>query len=94
MREPLARTDTPIPAPVLHEAAEWLLRFREGDLDAKERAAWQRWLSSNDMHARAWQRAERLTGLLDDVPGAVWVAALSCWLREMTVLFWFICNSR
>ena len=76
MREPLARTDTPIPAPVLHEAAEWLLRFREGDLDAKERAAWQRWLSSNDMHARAWQRAERLTGLLDDVPGAVGSAPL------------------
>lgn len=76
MREPLARTDTPIPGPVLHEAAEWLLRFREGDLDAKERAAWQRWLSSNDMHARAWQRAERLTGLLDDVPGAVGSAPL------------------
>lgn len=76
MREPLAMTDTPIPAPVLHEAAEWLLRFREGDLDAKERAAWQRWLSSNDMHARAWQRAERLTGLLDDVPGTVGSAPL------------------
>lgn len=76
MQEPLARIDVPIPAPVLHEAAEWLLRFREGELDARERAAWQRWLSSNDLHRRAWQRAERLTGLLDDVPGAVGSAPL------------------
>ncbi|MGE8226975.1 MAG: FecR domain-containing protein [Stenotrophomonas sp.] len=76
MQDAAPRADTPIPAPVLREAAEWLLRFREGELDARERAAWQRWLASNDTHARAWHRAERLAGLLDDVPGAVGSAPL------------------
>jgi len=63
--------ETSIPLPVLHQAAEWLLRLREGDMDTTERSAWQHWLAASELHARAWSRAERLAGLLDDVPGVV-----------------------
>lgn len=76
MAAPMPRTESPIPQPVLHEAAEWLLRLREGNLDARERNAWQQWLTTSDVHVRAWQRAERLASLLDEVPPAVGAAPL------------------
>lgn len=76
MREHPASSEAPIPLPVLHEAAEWLLRIREGALDEGEQRAWQHWLDASDTHARAWHRAERLAGLLDEVPEAVGSAPL------------------
>lgn len=83
VREPLATGESPIPLPVLQEAAEWLLRFREGDLDEGERLAWRDWLAASDIHARAWGRAERLAGLLEDVPAPVGSAPLRQARRSM-----------
>lgn len=57
-----------ISSEALDEAADWLLRLRDGDADP---TAFERWRASNPEHARAWARAEILLGKLGAVPPAL-----------------------
>ncbi|HCV96369.1 MAG TPA: hypothetical protein DGV23_06395, partial [Stenotrophomonas sp.] len=59
----------PLPDGVLEQAADWLLRLHEDD-GPVTRAACASWCAQHPDHARAWQRAERLRGLVAQVPGA------------------------
>lgn len=67
----ISPTNAPIRPEVLHQAAEWLIRLQDEPVNEADRNAWRRWLSTSDEHGRAWQRAEQLTRLLDEVPEAV-----------------------
>lgn len=58
----------PLPASVLEQAADWLLRLHDSDNPAT-RAACEHWCAQHPDHALAWQRAQRLQGLLAQVPG-------------------------
>jgi transmembrane sensor len=53
-------SQTEIDQNVAEEAAQWLLRFQEGNLDKGAEAAFETWLNRSAMHIEAWQRAERL----------------------------------
>lgn len=57
-----------ISSEALDEAADWLLRLRDGDADP---SAFEQWRASNPEHARAWARAEMLLGKLTAVPPAL-----------------------
>ncbi len=59
----------PLPDGVLEQAADWLLRLHEDD-GPVTRAACAAWCAQHPDNARAWQRAERLRGLVAQVPGA------------------------
>lgn len=72
----LPASDAPIRTAILHEAAEWLVRLHDEDTADADRQAWRQWLARSDEHARAWQRAERLTALVGDVPGSIGAAPL------------------
>lgn len=43
---------------LLGEAADWVLRLREGALDASEQRAFDQWQARSAAHREAWQRAE------------------------------------
>lgn len=60
-------------AEALDEAADWLLRLRDGEAD---QAAFEQWRTSSPEHARAWARAEMLLGKLTAVPPALALPAL------------------
>lgn len=59
--------DAPIPAAVLEQAAEWLLRLHEDPAPPLEHACAQ-WRAQHPDHARAWQRAQHLQALIAQVP--------------------------
>ena len=65
---PSVTPSTPLSAQALDEAADWLLRLRDGDADP---TAFEQWRASGPEHARAWARAERLLGKLGTVPPAL-----------------------
>ncbi|HCN46040.1 MAG TPA: histidine kinase, partial [Pseudomonas sp.] len=54
---PDSRTPDPI---ALEEAADWLIRLGEAELDQHERAQWERWKDSSPERQQAWARAQRL----------------------------------
>lgn len=68
-----ASTSAPLSAAALDEAADWLLRLRDGEAD---HAAFEQWRASRPEHARAWARAEMLLGKLGAVPPAIALPAL------------------
>lgn len=53
---------------ILKEAAQWLTRFQNNEIDDGARREWQRWKSSSIQHDQAWEKAERLLGMLRTVP--------------------------
>jgi len=53
---------------VLEEAAGWLVRVREGALDAAESQALTQWLEVSEQHRRAWALAQEMAGRFDKVP--------------------------
>jgi len=58
--------------PIEHEAAEWVVRHRQGQLSAREQKAFQRWLTADPLHAAAAERADRAwqaTAQLKRLPG-------------------------
>lgn len=65
------RPEPAIPARVLDAAADWLLRLHEAPHDGDARAACLHWCAQHPDHARAWQRAQRLQTLLQQVPPAL-----------------------
>lgn len=62
-----AAADSALPAAVLEQAAEWLLRLHDDD-STRTRAACAQWCAEHPDHARAWQRAQRLQALVAQVP--------------------------
>ncbi|MBW7902460.1 MAG: FecR domain-containing protein [Rhodocyclaceae bacterium] len=62
-----------ISSEALDEAADWLLRLRDGEAD---RQSFEQWRSSSPEHARAWARAEMLLGKIAAVPPALALPAL------------------
>ncbi|QNN76791.1 FecR domain-containing protein [Pseudoxanthomonas mexicana] len=64
-------TDEPLDPLVLDQAVNWLLRLNSGSATDAERAALARWRDSDPEHARAWERAEKLRKLLDQIPPAL-----------------------
>lgn len=53
------------------DAAQWLVRLRNGALSAAEQQAFDAWRSSHPDHAEAWRRAELLCQTLAVVPPAL-----------------------
>ncbi|MEE1923668.1 FecR domain-containing protein [Pseudomonas sp. 148P] len=60
----------------LEEAAEWLVRWSEGELDASEQAAWERWKGSSPQREQAWARAQLLQSRMGGLPPALALAVL------------------
>lgn len=56
---------------MLEEAAGWLVRVREGALDAAESQALAQWIDTSEQHRRAWTLAQEMAGRLDKVPAAL-----------------------
>ena len=53
------------------DAAQWLVRLRDGALSAAEQQAFERWRDSHPDHLEAWRRAELLCQTLAVVPPAL-----------------------
>lgn len=62
-----AAAETPLPAAVLEQAADWLLRLHDDD-SASTHEACTRWCGLHPDHARAWQRVQRLQALVAQLP--------------------------
>ena len=60
----------------LEEAAEWLVRWSEGELDACARAEWQRWQASSPERSAAWARAQLLQSRMGGLPQALALSVL------------------
>ncbi|MEE1867553.1 MULTISPECIES: FecR family protein [Pseudomonas] len=45
--------------PIEHEAADWVVRHRQGQLSSRELKAYRRWLAADPLHAAAAQRVDR-----------------------------------
>ncbi|WP_236236086.1 FecR domain-containing protein [Pseudomonas faucium] len=60
----------------LEEAAEWLVRWSEGELDACARAEWQRWQDSSPERSAAWARAQLLQSRMGGLPQALALSVL------------------
>lgn len=65
------RPETTLPPHVLEAAAEWMLRLHDAPDDAAAQDACQHWCAQHPDHARAWQRAQQLQTLLQQVPPAL-----------------------
>lgn len=61
----------PLSSASLEAAADWLLQLHEAPDDAHVQAACLRWCALHPDHARAWQRAQQLQALLQQVPPAL-----------------------
>ncbi|KJZ66022.1 FecR domain-containing protein [Pseudomonas fluorescens] len=70
------RSDAQIDPQVLDEAAEWLMRLSEGDLDETQRAEWECWRVSSPERHRAWGRAQLLQSKLGGLPPSLAMSAL------------------
>ena len=62
---------TPLPSATLEAAADWLLQLHGAPDDTRVLMACQRWCELHPDHARAWQRAQQLQALLQQVPPAL-----------------------
>lgn len=69
-------TGQPLSRAVARSAAEWLALLHSGTASPAELAACRHWRSAAPEHELAWQRAERLAGMLGAVPGRTGVAIL------------------
>lgn len=65
------------PAPhALEEAAEWLVRWSERELDDNERAEWEQWKTSSPERQQAWARAQMLQSRMGGLPQALALSVL------------------
>ncbi|MCK9801107.1 histidine kinase [Pseudomonas chlororaphis] len=71
-----AQPTVPLAEQALDEAADWLLRFSEGDVSADEHEQWQHWRGSSPERQQAWERAQVLLGKLGGLPPALAMSAL------------------
>lgn len=70
---PDSRTPDPI---ALEEAADWLIRLGEAELDQHERAQWERWKDSSPERQQAWARAQRLQSKMGGLPASLALSVL------------------
>ena len=61
----------PIDPRIIREAAHWLMRLHESDMDDVERQAWHRWRAQSAEHQRAWERADAFSRKFDGIPAAL-----------------------
>lgn len=59
---------SPIASRILGEAADWLVRLREGGLSPQEQQHFLQWQQRSQQHAAAWQRAQHILNDFDHVP--------------------------
>lgn len=71
-----AQSTVPLAEQALDEAADWLLRFSEGDVSTAEHEQWQHWRGSSPERQQAWERAQVLLGKLGGLPPALAMSAL------------------
>lgn len=57
-----------IPADVLSEAAEWLMRLTDHPVSDADKQACARWCAQNEDNRMAWERAQRLLGQFEQLP--------------------------
>ncbi|WP_420177610.1 FecR domain-containing protein [Kerstersia gyiorum] len=57
-----------IPGDVLGEAADWLMRMQEGDLNSQEVRRFKAWCERSRQHAEAWRRVQVVLGTFEQVP--------------------------
>ncbi|MBC3302970.1 FecR domain-containing protein [Pseudomonas sp. SWRI18] len=60
----------------LEEAADWLIRMTEGELNETERGEWECWRLSTPERGRAWARAQLLQTKLGGLPPSLAMSAL------------------
>ncbi len=60
----------------LEEAADWLIRLSEGELNDREHAEWEHWQASTPERSRAWARARLLQSKLGGLPPSLAMSAL------------------
>ncbi|MCE0460809.1 FecR domain-containing protein [Pseudomonas uvaldensis] len=72
----LRRDSHTLDSHILNEAADWLMRLSEGNVNDAERHAWERWRASSPAHSEAWARAELLLSKLQSLPPALAMPAL------------------
>lgn len=72
----LRRDSHTLDSRILNEAADWLMRLSEGNVNDAERHAWERWRASSPAHSEAWARAELLLSKLQSLPPALAMPAL------------------
>ncbi|QIL80545.1 DUF4880 domain-containing protein [Diaphorobacter sp. HDW4A] len=51
----------------LEQAAHWYACLRDGKANARQRAAWQTWMSAADSHVQAWQYVEDISRAFEPV---------------------------
>ena len=54
--------------PIEFAAAEWMVRLKESSVSVEEVAEWQAWMRSDERHAEAFRRLERLWDTFEAVP--------------------------
>lgn len=67
---------SPCQPQVLEEAAEWLMRMSERELNAAEHAEWEHWRCSSPARREAWARAQVLQGKFGGLPPTLALSAL------------------
>lgn len=73
----LTRNSEPPPDhTALEEAADWLMRLSEGELNDQESAEWERWKTSSPERSHAWARAQVLQNKLGGLPPSLAMSAL------------------
>ncbi|EJM68947.1 FecR domain-containing protein [Pseudomonas sp. GM55] len=70
------RSHSELDTQALEEAADWLIRLSEGELDETERAQWECWQVSTPERHRAWARAQMLQTKLGGLPPSLAMSAL------------------
>lgn len=60
-----------INAEILEEAVTWYLDLNSANSDDSLHEAHTRWLESNPLHQKAWQRVEKLQKTMDRLPGEI-----------------------
>ncbi len=70
------RQEPPLDQQAIEEAADWLMRLSEDELDETERAEWEHWKTSTPARIRAWGRVQALQSKLGGVPPSLAMSAL------------------
>jgi transmembrane sensor len=63
-------------ADIVRQAAAWLARIHQGQLNSSEEAALQRWRRQSPQHELVWQQAGQLSSKLGAVPGRIGMSVL------------------
>lgn len=71
-----------VPASILAEAADWMVRIQSDPHDAVLLAELQAWCARSPAHAQAWRQAQQVFGTFDSVPAALRRTAVAGLARE------------